>query len=70
MSKCEHLIGEVYSQGDFNEVICADELTKYFTSEEIEKIKQDIPLNGFYGFCRFYYCPICGERIDWDKIPN
>lgn len=69
MSKCKHLIGEVNSAGDFNEVITADELTRYFTSDDIIKNKPDIrSSNGFYGLYKFNYCPNCGAKIDWDKI--
>lgn len=66
--ECKHLVGEVGSDGDFNEVICADELTKFFDSQNLTKILHDkIPI-GFYGFYKFNYCPDCGEKIDWDKI--
>lgn len=70
MSRCKHLIGEIISVGDFCEVINEDELTHYFTSADIEKIKQDIDPNGGYGLYKFNYCPNCGAKIDWDKIIN
>jgi hypothetical protein len=66
--ECEHLVGEVSSDGDFNEVVCADELTEFFNSQNLERILHDKSTIGFYGLYKFNYCPDCGAKIDWDKI--
>ena len=66
--ECEHLIGEVSSYEDFNEVICADELIKFFDSQNLERILHDKHPIGFYILYKFNYCPNCGANIDWDKI--
>lgn len=66
--ECGHLIGEVSSYGDFNEVICADELIKFFDSQNLERILHDKHPIGFYRLYKFNYCPACGAKIDWNKI--
>lgn len=66
--ECKHLIGEVASEGDFNEVIRVDELTKFFNSQNLERVLHDKGPIGFYGLYKFNYCPDCGAKIDWNKI--
>ena len=55
MSKCEHIIG-INHDIDWADVTTLRELKEYI---EFNKSKE-------VDIMRFNYCPLCGEKLDWD----
>lgn len=58
--ECKHIVGIVYYH----------ELTDLIGFEEIKEYEKSAETNMGIGVKRFCFCPLCGDKIDWESFEN
>ena len=55
---CNHIVGIVYEH----------ELTDLITSDEVEEAEKRVKRYIDREVKRFCFCPLCGEKINWEEL--
>jgi hypothetical protein len=77
MAKCEHIIGFNYDYEN-SDLLTLEDLKRHIKDnrqrymwslcQQIYELSDYCDKRKSTDICRFNYCPMCGEKIDWKAI--